>query len=214
MMKTLALLFALQGAAVAAPVEDIVRAELVASLPAETDIAKVYLPASIAKLDVDPANVAIELPRELRVGRKSVKVSVRGQRTVYIPVTIAPLVEVAIAEHALTVGATIGPGDVHLETRAVELASPAPGRAVIGSRVTKAIAVDHVIATGDIALPPPVPRGSEVTVEIRRGAVRVHGTGTLELVARVGETATVRINKTVVRGTLVAPSTVVVGDNP
>ena len=213
-MKALALIVALSGAAGAAPVEDVVREQLAPALPADTDIAKLYLPASFARLDVEPDDVTIELPRELRVGRKSVKVSVRGQRTVYIPVTIAPLVEVAICERSLAVGATIGIADVRLETRAVETGSPAPGRAVIGARVTRSIAADRVVGTGDIALPPPLPRGSDVTVEIRRGAVRVHGTGTLELVARIGETATVRINKTVVRGTLVAPSTVVVGDNP
>ena len=60
---------------------------------------------------------------------------------------------------------------------------------------------------------PRLRQGSEVTVDVRRGGVHVHGTGTLELAARPGEQATVRLSgsKTTVRGLLVAPATVEVG---
>jgi len=65
-------------------------------------------------------------------------------------------------------------------------------------------------------LPPPLPRGTQIAIDVRRGAVRIRGTGTLELAARPGELATARIAAThvVVRGTLVAPATLVVGDLP
>lgn len=215
-MKTLAALLLLAGTASAAPVDETVRAQLLPALPADTDVAKVYLPANLAKLDVDPNDVAVELPREIRIGRRSVKVTVRGQRAVFVPVSVAQLVDVAIAEHALAVGDVITDRDVRIETRAIEGNVPAKGTVVIGSKVAKAVAAGAAVGASDITLPPPLPRGTQVSVEIRRGHVKIRGTGTLELVARPGESATVRLaqNKTIVRGTLVAPATVVVGELP
>ncbi len=215
-MKSVAALLLLVATASAAPVDETVRAQLLPALPADTDVAKVYLPANLAKLDVDPADVIVELPRELRVGRRSVKVTVRGQRAVFVPVSVAQLADVAIAEHPLAVGDTITAADVRIETRAVEGTALANGTAVVGSKVAKAVAAGTAIAPGDITLPPPLPRGTQVAVEIRRGRVTIRGAGTLELVARPGESATVRLaqTKTIVRGTLVAPATVVVGELP
>lgn len=205
------------SAANAAPVEDAMREQMLGALPANTDIAKVYLPASLAKLDVDSSEVIVELPRQLGVGRKSVKVTVRGQRAVFVPVLIGELADVAIAERSLAVGSVITADDVRIETRAVERnKSHATGGVVVGSKVAKAIKAGAFIGDKDIILPPPLPRGTQVAIVMQRGAVRVRGEGTLELVARPGETATVRLahNKTIVRGTLVAPATVVLGNAP
>ena len=217
-MKILAALVVIlaASAANAAPVEDAVREQMLPALPANTDIAKVHLPANLAKLDVDSADVIVEMPRQLGVGRKSVKVTVRGQRSVFVPVVIGQLYDIAIAERTLAVGTVIGADDVRLETRAVDGKGFANGGVVVGSKVSKAIKAGAFVGEKDITLPPPMPRGTQVTVEMRRGSVRVRGTGTLELVARPGESATVRLahNKTIVRGTLVAPSTVVVGLAP
>lgn len=200
----------------AAPVEDAMREQMLPSLPANTDIAKVYLPANLAKLDVDSADVVVELPRALGIGRKSVKVTVRGQRSVFVPVLIGELADIAIAEHALAIGSVIGPDDVRIETRAVDGKSYAKGGVVVGSKVAKAMKAGALVGEKDITLPPPLPRGTQVAIVMQRGAVRVRGEGTLELVARPGETATVRLahNKTIVRGTLVAPATVVLGNAP
>ncbi len=205
------------SAANAAPVEDAVREQMLPSLPANTDIAKVYLPANLAKLDVDSSDVIVEMPRQLGVGRKSVKVTVRGQRTVFVPVLIGELADVAIAERSLAVGSVITAADVRIETRAVESGKThAKGGVVVGSRVAKAIKAGAYVGDKDITLPPPLPRGTQVAIVMKRGAVRVRGEGTLELVARPGETATVRLthNKSIVRGTLVAPATVVIGTAP
>lgn len=199
----------------ASPVEEIVRAQLAPALPADTDIVKVHLPAKLASLDVAPSEVAIELPRELRVGRRSIKLAVRGKHAVYVPVTIGALVDVAIAERPLAVGTVITADDVRIETRAIE--GPAPlGMAAVGAKVIRPIAAEGVIEPQSVALPAPLPRGTQVTVEIRRGSVRIRGTGTLELVARVGEDAAVRLaqTKTTLRGTLVAPGMVVVKGTP
>lgn len=206
------------SAANAAPVEDAMREQMLPSLPANTDIAKVYLPANLAKLDVDSADVLVELPRQLGVGRKSVKVTVRGQRSVFVPVLIGELADVAIAETSLAVGQVITADDVRIETRAVGDVGKAYAKAgvVVGSRVAKAIKAGAFVGDKDITLPPPLPRGTQVAIVMQRGAVRVRGEGTLELVARPGETATVRLahNKSIVRGTLVAPATVVLGNAP
>ena len=203
----------LATAAQAAPVEDSIREQVVPALPPGTDIAKVYMPASLAKLDVDPANVVVEIPRVLGIGRKSVKVTVAGKAAVFVPVAIAKVADVAIADHALSVGQTVTDADVHIETIAIEGLAPAAGGSVIGSRIVKPVAAGKAVGAQDIALPPPLPRGTQVNVEIRRGQVRVKGQGTLELVARPGEQATVRLaqNNITLRGTLVAPDTVVVG---
>ncbi len=214
-----ALLACTWQAAHASPVEDVIRAQLAPALPPGTDIIKVHLPAKLARLDVSASEVAseiaIELPRELRVGRRSIKLAVRGAHAVYVPVTIGALVDVAVAERALSVGTVITAEDVRIETRAIDGAAPL-GTAVLGAKVTRPIAADGVFEPSSVALPPPLPRGTQVTVEIRRGSVRIRGTGTLELVARVGEDATVRLaqTKTTLRGTLVAPGTVVVKGTP
>lgn len=216
-LALLAILIAFGGPASAAPVEDALREQLLPALPPATDVAKIYLPANLARLDVDAADVIVELPRQLGVGRRSVKVSVRGQRTVFVPVLIGELADVAIAEHALAAGTVITPDDVRVETRAVESGKTyAKAVVVVGSKVAKTIKAGAFVADTDITLPPPLPRGTQVAVVMRRGAVRVRGEGTLELVARPGETATVRLshNKAIVRGTLVAPATVVLGDPP
>ncbi|HEY4175569.1 MAG TPA: flagellar basal body P-ring formation chaperone FlgA [Kofleriaceae bacterium] len=203
----------LSSAVQAAPVEDAIHDQVSPALPAGTDIAKIYMPASLTKLDVDPANVIVEIPRVLGVGRKSVKVTVAGRSAVFVPVAIAKVADVAIADHALTVGQTVTDADVHIETIAIEGIAPAAGGAVIGSRIVKPVAAGKAVGAQDIALPPPLPRGTQVQVEIRRGQVLVKGQGTLELVARPGEQATVRLaqNNITLRGTLVAPGTVVVG---
>lgn len=210
-LAVIAVLFA-GTAANAAPVEETIRAQVAPALPAGMDVAKVFMPAALAKLDVEPADVVVEIPRELRAGRKSVKVTVVGQRAMYVPVTIAMMADVAIAERTLKVGQTITEADVRIETIAIEGLMPASGALVIGSRVVKTVAAGKTVGEKDIALPPPLPRGTQVTVEMRRGKVRVKGQGTLSLVARPGEQATVRLahNGRTLRGTLVLPSTVVV----
>jgi flagella basal body P-ring formation protein FlgA len=217
-MKALATLLVLATSAVAqgAPAEELIRAQLAPALPPGSDIAKIYLPAKLAALDLQPDELAIELPRELRVGRRSVKVSVRGERPLFVAVSIMALVDVAIAERPLAVGSVITAADVRIETRAADPATPTLGPAVIGAKVRKPIAANAAIGATSVVLPPPLPRGTQVTVEIRRGAVTVRGAGTLELVARPGDEATVRLahNKLTLRGTLVAPATVVVKGTP
>lgn len=204
--------------AAAEPLEAVVRDRIAPALPPGLDVVKVHVPASLAKLDVDAAAVVVEVPRELRAGRPSVKVTVRGRPAQFVPVAIAAVAEVAIAQRALPAGTVLAPGDVVVELRPLEPGAPPPAavNSVVGATVTRPLAAGAPVGRADVAPPPPISRGASVTVEIRRGSVRVRGPGLLENAARPGDSVAVRLVQTraVVRGTLVAPSTVVVGDAP
>jgi flagella basal body P-ring formation protein FlgA len=215
-VATLAFLAVLASRANAEPLDAVIRARLAPALPAGLDIARIYLPAGLAALDVAPDAVAIELPRELRAGRPSIKLTVRGRRSAQVPVAIAAAGDVAIAQRALAVGDVLGPDDLVIERRAVADLTPAPTATLIGATITAAIAAGDPIAARAVALPPPLARGTQVAIDVRRGAVHVRGTGTLELAARPGEPASARLSATrlVVHGTLVAPATLVVGGAP
>lgn len=216
LVAVLAFIAVLAGRAYAEPVEAIVRTRLSPALPAGLDVARVYLPPRLAALDVDPAKVAIELPRELRAGRPSIKITVRGRAAAWVPVAIAAITDVAIAQRELAPGELIGAGDIAIERRAVSDLAIAPPRGLVGASLTRAIAAGAPIGARDVALPPPLPRGTQIAIDVRRGAVHVRGTGTLELAARPGEPASARLaaTKLVVHGTLVAPATLIVGENP
>jgi flagella basal body P-ring formation protein FlgA len=210
-----ALLVALGNRAYADPIEAIIRARLQPALPAGLDVARVYLPVRLAGLEVDPARVAVEAPRELRAGRPSIKLTVGG-RTSYVPVAIAALIDVAIAQRDLSPGDVIAEGDIALERRAVVDMPVAAPATVVGASVHAAIAAGAPIGARDVALPPPLPRGTQVSIDVRRGAVRIRGTGTLELAARPGELATARLaaTRTIVHGRLIAPAILLVGETP
>ena len=200
-------------AAYADPVGDAIADKLAPQLPAELGVAHVHVPASLAKLDPQ-AITAVEAPRDVRAGRPSVKVIAKG-RTIYVPVTLAPLVTVAVAKHAIAAGTVLGAADITIEHRAFE-GAPAPATQLRGATVTRDIVADAAIGAHDITLAPPSPRGTQVAVEIHRGSVHITGAGILELAARTGEPATVRLafNQTVVHGVMTSPSSVVVGDMP
>ncbi|HEV7555219.1 MAG TPA: flagellar basal body P-ring formation chaperone FlgA [Kofleriaceae bacterium] len=207
-MKALAIVVVLAGTAHADPADDI-RDKVAAVLPPGLGVAHVYVPSTLTKVD------SVELPGEFHIGRPSVKVLSHG-RTVWVPVAIGPVAEVAVATHTLTNGDVITDADISIESRAIEGFAPAPSGSLVGSTVVHAIATGSTIAGKDVTLPPPLPRGSQVAIELHRGSVVVKGTGVLELPARPGQAASVRLafNKTVVHGMLRAPATVVVGDSP
>ncbi|HET9620981.1 MAG TPA: flagellar basal body P-ring formation chaperone FlgA [Kofleriaceae bacterium] len=198
----------------AEPLEATIRDRLSPALPDGLDVARVYLPASLASARIEPSKVVVELPRELRAGRPSIKLTVRGKPAVWVPVAIATTVEVAVAQRDLAPGDVITDDDIAVERRAVADLTPAAPATVVGASVTAAIAAGAPIGSRMVALPPPLSRGTQVSVEIHRGAVRIHGTATLETSARPGEQASARLAQTklVVHGTLVAPATLIVGE--
>jgi flagella basal body P-ring formation protein FlgA len=213
-LAVIAFLLALANRVWAEPIEAIVRAKLAPALPDGLAIAKIYWPAELAHVNTDPARVVVELPRELRAGRPSIKLTVRGHRPAWIPVAIAQVTEVAVAQRALANGDIITDDDLAFERRAIAETAPAAPATVAGASVINAIGAGTVIAARDISRPPPLARGTQVAIDVRRGAVHVRGTGVLETAARPGELASAKLTATklVVHGRLVAPATLIVGD--
>jgi flagella basal body P-ring formation protein FlgA len=213
-MRILGALLAFTAVAAADPLPEIVRDRIGAALPAGLGVAKVHLTPVLEKLDVTPDQVVVELPRDVRAGRSSFKVTVGRRTAVYVPVSIGKLVDVAVARRTLAVGAVISAGDIDVQPRALEMIVPAPGNLLVGATVTREITAGMPVAQRDVALARPLARGTQVTVEMRRGAVRIRGTATLEAAARPGEPAQARLahTRTIVRGTLSATSTLIVGE--
>jgi flagella basal body P-ring formation protein FlgA len=219
-MKSLVVILVLAGMAHADTLDEVVRDRVAAQLPENLGVAKVFAPAGYDH--VDAAQVAVELPREVRAGRASMKVTVRHHgtaqrtaKTLWVPVAISARVDVAVAVVALPAGRAINAGDFTVERRAVDSScSPAPVASIVGASPVRDVAAGDPIIARDITLPRPLARGTQVSIEIHRGAVRVRGTATLELAARPGDAASARLaqTKTIVHGTLVAPATLVVGD--
>lgn len=199
--------------AAADPLADVVRAKL-APLPPGLGVVAVHL-APAQNVDVAPAIVALEPPAEVRRGRASVRVYVKG-KVMWVPVTFGAIARVAVARHAIALGDTVTAADIALEDRATDVDRPAAPDDLIGASAVRAIADGAVVTARDVALPPPVPRGTAVEVVVQRGAIKVRGTGTLELAARTGQPASVRLagNRQVVHGTLLASHVVVVGVAP
>jgi flagella basal body P-ring formation protein FlgA len=215
-MKSLLILVALAATAAADPIDAIIRARLAPVVPAGFGIAKVHVPAVLASLDVAPSSVTVEVPGELKLGRPSIKVTVRGKRTIYVPVTVGKMTVVAIVNRAVTEGDVLTAADVTIEERATDVKAPAPAASVIGATMTHPLADGATIQRDDVVLAPPLARGTQVAIVMQRGGVRVRATATLEASARPGQEAVVRVGqtRTLVRGLLVAPSTVIVGEAP
>lgn len=195
------------------PVADIVRDQLYSWVPAGLGIEKIHVPASLAKGSYEPEDVTVEVPRELKAGRPSVKVSVKGKSAVFVPISIAKVVDVAVATHAIAAGTVMTADDFAVEQRAATNASAmAPTTALIGAKATHDIAKGEAVETADVALAPPLARGTQVALELHRGSVVIRGTATLEAPARPGSAASARVasTKTVVHGVLQAPATLVV----
>ncbi|HEY3802776.1 MAG TPA: flagellar basal body P-ring formation chaperone FlgA [Kofleriaceae bacterium] len=205
-------LFIMCFASVAAadPIGDAITTQLDAVLPKELGVSQVFVPKALDGFAPDA--IRVEAPLEPRVGRPSVKV-IAHHRTYWVPVTLSRLVDVATLVHAVAAGTVLTDDDVEVQHRAFA-GIPAPLAQVIGATVIEDLDAGTALGAHDLALQPPMPRGSHVDVEIVRGGLHIKGSGVLELAARTGDIATVRLafNQTIVRGTMVSTGVVVVGD--
>jgi flagella basal body P-ring formation protein FlgA len=211
-MKAFVIMLALCGVA-SADVESTITEQLAPYLPANLGIAQVHVPPALA--NANPEGIVVEPPSVvMHPGRPSVKITYK-KKTFYVPVSLAAMTDVAVVTHAVAAGSVLAAEDVSIEHRALE-GAPAPAAQVVGSTALKDLDAGAPIGAHDVTLPAPSPRGTRVSVDIAHGAVHIKGTGTLELATRVGEPATVRLgfNQTVVKGTMIAPGVVVVGDQP
>jgi flagella basal body P-ring formation protein FlgA len=199
---SLLVVVALCGAASADTLTQIIGDRAAVGLPAELAITAVHLPRSLAGLDLDGTTVDVDFPAAARPGRASVKVRLRAPRarTVFVPVTIGRVLDVAIALHDLAPGEVITAADVRWERRA---ADPTTASAPVGQQVTAVISAGDVLDDARLTAPPPMARGTEVHVVVRRGVVTIHARGKLEQAARLGAPARVRLGTgTFVSGTL------------
>ncbi|CAN5697633.1 hypothetical protein BH11MYX1_BH11MYX1_43060 [soil metagenome] len=213
-MKHLLVILCATATASATPMEDAITAALAPMLPANLGIARVFVPVSLASATPTATNLVVEPPMQPRAGRPSIKITFK-HRTIYVPVALSALVDVAVVNHAIAAGSMLSSEDFSIEHRAIEGAG-APASQVAGGTLTRDLEAGAPVGAHDIALPPPSPRGMRVSVAIAHGGVHIQGTGVLELSARVGETATVRLafNQTVLKGVMTSPGVVTVGDEP
>ncbi|MCE9578761.1 MAG: flagellar basal body P-ring formation chaperone FlgA [Deltaproteobacteria bacterium] len=184
-------------------------------LPPGLGVAEVHLPKPLVGLDAAPDAVTVAWPSPPRAGRPSARVTVRtarGTQRAWVPITLAPLVAVTLATRALAPGDVLAAGDLRRELRAMSgNRTMLDVDALVGGKVTRAIAQGAVVASADVALAPPAARGAEVQVIVHTGAVTATARGTLDRATRPGQPATVRLaNRTVIHGTLVDGTTVVV----
>ncbi len=185
-------------------IEEIVVARAATALPGEVAVVAVHAPPSLRGRALEPAQVDVEFPARPRPGRVSVRVRVGGSRprTVIVAVGLAEVVATPVAARDLAAGTTVSAADVRWERR------PRAGRPAavpIGQVANAAIAAGEVLDEARLTAPPPVARGRELRVVVRRGGVSVTGVGRLEQTAFVGEAARARLpSGALVRGTLVA----------
>jgi flagella basal body P-ring formation protein FlgA len=189
--------------------------QLAPSLSDDLAIGEVHVPRSLADKTVAPGELAVEPPRKIAAGRKSVKITLDG-KAFFVPVTFAALGPAVVANRELAAGDVITAADVSLGRAATTAGAPTSTDAAIGATVTRAIPAGGPVAKDSIAMPAPTPRGTAVTVVATRGAVKVKIDGVLEAAARPGESVLVRLSTThaTARGTFAAPSTVIVGVDP
>ncbi|HEY4243350.1 MAG TPA: flagella basal body P-ring formation protein FlgA [Kofleriaceae bacterium] len=213
-MKALVILALLAGAAHADTVQAIVRAKVEAALPEDLGVAHVFVPRELEAVDTDASRVAVEIPAGLGAGHPSVRVTVRGHKAAAVPLSIAALVECAVAQRELQPGDAITAADVAVARRAMDAVAFANPALLDGATAAHVIAAGATIGARDVVLPPPLPRGTSVAIEVHRGAVTIRGTGTLESAARPGQPAIALLvaTRTVVHGTLVAPNLLIAGE--
>ncbi|RMH40719.1 MAG: flagella basal body P-ring formation protein FlgA [Deltaproteobacteria bacterium] len=205
------------GTARAGDIEADVRARVDAALPADLAVDTIEL--SPALRAVDAQRVGLSWRGAPRAGIVTVQVIAHsaGGETVrgWARLALVPVRRVLVAARALEEGRAIGAGDLTMDARAVARGQGwqmAPA-ALLGRRVLRDVPAGAVIGPEDVEEPAPVARGTDVTVVVARGAVRVEAAGVLERSARPGERTAVRLLATrrVVSGILIDSTTVVMG---
>jgi flagella basal body P-ring formation protein FlgA len=192
-------------AAHAARLEDVVAEEARAGLPVGLAVVRVIAPARDVHAG-EPVRLIWRDPP--KAGMTTVEVEVGGGK-VWARVELGELQPVLIAVRGLAAGEEVGADDVRIETRPNRGLQIEPD-AMVGAKMRRQVVTGAVLTEADVILPPPVPRGTEVTVEIRRGAVKLATPGTLETAALPGAKAVARVGSREVAGRLTSDRKVVV----
>jgi|GEM_PF-2367050 len=188
-------------------------------VPAGLALVDLELSASIADLDPTGAAITIQWRRTVRAGRTSLLVEVRGPKGTlsrgWARLDIREVRRVLVASRPLQEGAGIAEGDLVLRDVPVERGQGWAMRAqeLRGAPVLRDVAAGEVVGPDIVVAPPPVPRGTAVTVVVARGTVAVKAQGLLERAAMPGEQVPVRLlsHARLVHGVLVGRDEVQVG---
>jgi flagella basal body P-ring formation protein FlgA len=117
------------------------------------------------------------------------------QWSVSVPVSVSTETMVAVANHAIPMGTTIGQADIRLETRrfpgTVRCCSTSED-AVLGQLVRRSIPADAVIPLDALDRPPAIKRGEVVTVLAAMPGIEIRSSGIALADARSGETVRIR----------------------
>ncbi len=196
---------------------------LAAVLPAHLAPGALHVPASIARLEPPPTIVAVRWRRPPRAGHTTVMVELdtaEGQRRkVWVRLDVLERRAVLVAARPLVAGMVVGADDLRValvalpEGQGLEL-SPA---GLLGARVVGAIDEGAVIDAEVVELPPPIARGTSVTVIVRYGRVEVRTPAVLERAAQLGELATARLisQRRLLKGRLISADVVLIaGEAP
>jgi flagella basal body P-ring formation protein FlgA len=190
-------------ASLAEPIEAAARVAIEASLPATLRLGALSIPPAFAR-GATPDAVRIEWPSAPRAGSARVALTSGALRT-YATLTLEAVRPVPVARRRLPRGARVSAEDFIVEARPVD----GPARradAWVGLVLIDDIPAGMALDRRHVALPPPRPRGAEVTVVRRAPGLELSLSGTLERPAELGGPAQVRVRELgrVVTGVLAA----------
>ncbi len=190
-------LLAVATAPGAARANSAVETRIRAALPADLALAELTIPGTVGK------DTSVVWTRPPRAGRVTI-LREDGPRRLWARALLVPVRPVLVAGRALRKGERVAAGDLGREAR------PDEGQAlqilpvgVAGAEVLRDVAAGATLAEADLALPPPLERGAELTIVVRRGGARVTAAAVLERAARPGERTTARMGQRLVTGVLV-----------
>jgi flagella basal body P-ring formation protein FlgA len=137
-------------------------------------------------------------------------------RAMLVRIDLAERQSVVVVRRTVAAGNPISADDLAPAFRAVDGALEVSPEAIAGAVARIELSPGHVVRAGDVELPPPVARGTMVTVRVQSPGVSVSASGRLEQTARPGEEVAVRVEATlrVLQGRLVGPSLVLVEGGP
>lgn len=200
-----------KGKASKANAEALVEAEIMRVLGPSLELKEVDIPARV-KLASD-ARVRVRWDRSPTAGKRWVTViyEKKGvEEATLARVELAERKAVVVLRRPVSAGSIIKADDLKAGFRAEDEALELLPSALVGATARIALQPGHVIRGGDIDLPPPVARGTVVSVRVRAPGFVVSTTGRLEQTARPGEQVAVRVEATkrVLQGRLVNPGEV------
>jgi flagella basal body P-ring formation protein FlgA len=186
-----------------------VEAQLERALPPHLALVEVEIPKHL------PKNVELlaTFRSEPKPGRSLITllaVDAQGNKTkTWANVKLALRTTVWIAKHDLAEGTVISIANAEPKMVLAEKEVP---QLQLGNPLLRARQSGETIGAEDVLLPPPLPRGTQLTIIAKIGAVEVSTSGTLERPARPGEIAVARISTVhrLIRGRLADRETLMV----